>query len=41
MEVAAESALKAVMKGKEYYFCSQQHKTLFEQRPAAFIGDSL
>ena len=41
MEVAAESALKVVMKGKEYYFCSQQHKTLFEQRPAAFIGDSL
>jgi transcriptional regulator GlxA family with amidase domain/YHS domain-containing protein len=41
MDVDPGSAPKVVLKGKEYYFCSQEHKAEFEKNPAAFAGDSL
>lgn len=41
MDIELGSAPKIVLKGKEYYFCSQAHKAVFEKSPAAFVGDSL
>lgn len=39
MTVDPDKALKVVLKGKEYYFCSEEHKELFEKNPKIFIGD--
>lgn len=41
MEVDPASAPKLVLKGKEYYFCSAEHKSAFEQNPGAFLKASL
>jgi len=41
MEVDSASAPKIVIKGKEYYFCSQEHKAAFEHSPQTFVGDNL
>jgi len=30
--------VKSVYKGKTYYFCSQDHKEMFDKAPASFVG---
>lgn len=41
MDVAPASALKVEMKGKDYYFCSQEHKAVFEKNPEVYVGGGL
>ncbi|HVT17122.1 MAG TPA: DJ-1/PfpI family protein [Thermoanaerobaculia bacterium] len=37
MEVDKATAPKSAYKGKAYYFCSQEHKELFDKAPARYI----
>jgi putative intracellular protease/amidase/YHS domain-containing protein len=39
MEVDTNSAPKTTFHNKVYYFCTNAHKTLFEQTPRAFAGE--
>ncbi len=37
MDVDPKTAVKSVYKGKTYYFCSPDHKAMFETAPAKFL----
>src|SRR4029077_4414809 len=37
MDVDGKTAPNAVYEGKTYYFCSSDHKQLFDQTPAQFV----
>jgi putative intracellular protease/amidase/YHS domain-containing protein len=37
MDVEPKTAVKSVYKGKTYYFCSPDHKAMFEAAPAKFL----
>lgn len=41
MDVDLRSALNVVVKGKEYYFCSQEHKAVFEKNPELYVRGGL
>lgn len=37
-EMDGDPSLKSVYKGKTYYFCSQEHKQMFDEAPSRFIS---
>jgi YHS domain-containing protein len=39
MEVDPKSSPKIAFHRKDYYFCSEEHKALFERNPQSFLGD--
>lgn len=40
MEVSPKSALSSLYRGKHYYFCTPQHKQLFDSAPQRFLNVS-